>query len=206
MTPSKRMMDLLLAMVLLPVLLPVMLGITLFIALSDGRPVLYRSERMQSPQRGFTLYKFRTMRSSATDSGVTGADKTNRISRLGAFLRRSRLDELPQIWNILKGDISFVGPRPPLRRYVELYPDLYARVLRNRPGVTGLATLAYHRTEAQLLSQTTTSAQTEAVYCRRCIPRKARLDLIYGRQRTLALDAKLMLATLWRGVSLHSRR
>jgi lipopolysaccharide/colanic/teichoic acid biosynthesis glycosyltransferase len=206
MTPPKRMMDLLLALVLLPVLLPVMLGVALMIAISDGRPVLYRSERMQSPQRGFTLYKFRTMRSSATDSGVTGADKSNRISRLGAFLRRTRLDELPQLWNILKGDISFVGPRPPLRHYVELYPDLYAQVLRNRPGVTGLATLAYHRTEAQILSQTTTAAQTEAVYCRRCIPRKARLDLIYGRQRTLAFDAKLMLATLWRGVSLHSRR
>lgn len=206
MTRSKRTMDLLFALVLLPILLPVMLGIALLIALRDGRPVLYRSERMQSPQRGFILYKFRTMRSSAIDSGVTGADKSNRVSRLGAFLRRSRLDELPQLWNILKGDISFVGPRPPLRRYVELYPDLYAQVLRNRPGVTGLATLIYHRTEARLLAQTTTSAQTEAVYCRRCIPRKARLDLIYRRQQTLAFDVKLMLATLWRGVSLHSRR
>ena len=97
----------------------------------------------------------------------------------GRFLRRSRLDEVPQLWNVLKGDMSFVGPRPPLRLYVERFPELYAKVLQSRPGVTGLATLVFHRHEEKLLAACRSAAETDAVYARRCVPRKARIDLIY---------------------------
>jgi len=96
---------------------------------------------------------------------------------------------------VLKGDMSFVGPRPPLRLYVERFPDLYAQVLQSRPGITGLATLRYHAHEERLLRACTSAAETDAVYSRRCVPRKAALDLIYQHRRTLCLDLMLLWQT-----------
>lgn len=188
-------MDLGLAVFLGLILAPVIAGIALWIVLRDGRPVFYLSERMKTPTQPFTLWKFRTMTTARGDSGVSGGDKAARITRTGRVLRRTRLDELPQLFNILRGDISFVGPRPPLRRYVEKHPEIYARVLRNRPGVTGLATLRYHATEERLLAACRTAAQTDDVYSRRCVPAKARLDLIWAANRSLCFDAKLMVET-----------
>ncbi|MDQ2095622.1 sugar transferase [Rhodalgimonas zhirmunskyi] len=206
MTPGKRIVDLVLALMLAMVLWPVVLVIAAVILIRDGRPVLYRAERMRAPGQPFMLWKFRTMTQSAADSGVTGGDKVTRITPTGKFLRRTRLDEVPQLWNILRGDISFVGPRPPLRRYVEAYPEIYAEVLKSRPGVTGLATLAYHRHEERLLAACNSAEETEAAYCRRCIPAKARLDLIYQRERSLCFDLMLMVKTVFRRVPLHRRR
>lgn len=203
MTWSKRVMDIVLALALSAVLWPLIVGVALAILLLDGRPLLYRAERMRAPGQGFLLWKFRTMTPAANDRGVSGGDKTDRITRTGRTLRRYRLDELPQLWNVLRGDISFVGPRPPLRRYVEMFPALYAEVLQARPGITGLATLAYHRTEETLLARCASADETEEVYVRRCVPRKARLDLIYARRRSLCSDLKLMVATVFRRVSLH---
>ncbi|WP_109565329.1 sugar transferase [Jannaschia seohaensis] len=192
MTPGKRLFDIVLALVLAVILAPVMLVIAGLVWRGRDGPILYGSERMRSPTEAFILWKFRTMTVAATDQGVTGGDKSARITPLGAKLRRVRLDELPQLWNILRGDISFVGPRPPLRRYVEMFPDLYARVLRSRPGVTGLASLVYAAHEERILARATTPEETEAAYIRRCVPRKAALDLIYQRNRSLWLDVKLV--------------
>jgi len=195
MTPAKRMLDITLAMILAVVLAAVVLVAAVLVLLFDGRPVFYGSVRARAPGDNFRLWKLRTMKTDSADAGVTGGDKSQRITRMGGFLRRTRLDEYPQLWNIFKGDISFVGPRPPLPRYVEMFPDLYARVLQSRPGVTGLATLAYHRTEEKLLENCQTAAETEAVYVRRCIPRKARIDLLYAQQRSICSDLKLIIAT-----------
>jgi lipopolysaccharide/colanic/teichoic acid biosynthesis glycosyltransferase len=192
MTPAKRLLDLALALAMLVATAPVMALIALAVLVLDGRPVLYPSERMRAPGRPFRLWKFRTMRPEAGDSGVSGGDKAGRITPAGRFLRRTRLDELPQLWNILRGDMSFIGPRPPLRQYVERFPDLYARVLRSRPGISGLATLHFHRHEERLLAQARTREETDAIYCRACIPRKARLDLIYQRHRNLCFDLVLI--------------
>lgn len=198
MTPAKRGVDLALALGLGIVLLPLIAVIASAILVTSGRPILYRSERMRTATEGFELLKFRTMRPDPDDRGVTGGDKGDRISPMGRFLRRTRLDEVPQLWNVLRGDISFVGPRPPLRRYVEMFPDLYARVLRARPGITGLATLIFHRREEDLLAACRDADETEAVYARRCVPRKARLDLIYVRRGSVCLDLKLMAMTAGR--------
>jgi len=130
------------------------------------------------------------------NDGVSGGDKADRITRTGRFLRRTRLDEVPQLWNVLRGDMSFVGPRPPLRVYVERFPQLYAQVLQSRPGITGLATLACHRHEERLLARCHSPAETDAVYARRCVPRKAALDLLYQRRSTICLDLLLMIRTL----------
>ncbi|MBS0123640.1 sugar transferase [Thetidibacter halocola] len=203
MTPMKRALDLASALVLGIVLLPLIAGVALAILLRDGRPVLYRSERMKAPGQPVMLLKFRTMTPDRADRGVSGGDKAARITPTGAFLRRHRLDELPQLWNVLRGDLSFVGPRPPLRRYVEMFPDLYAEVLKSRPGITGMATLVFHHREEALLAGCTTPEQTEAVYCRRCVPVKARLDLLYAARRTVCSDFKLMVATVFRRIPLH---
>lgn len=198
MTPSKRVMDLLLALVLCVLLVPVIVVIALAVLMVDGRPVFYRSERMKAPDQAFTLWKFRTMTQDAADHGVTAGYKQERFTRLGRRLRRFRLDELPQLWNILRGDMSFVGPRPPLRRYVEMRPDLYASVLQNRPGVTGLATLTYHHCEEMLLARCTCAEETDALYLQRCVPVKARLDMIWAKNRSICYDIKLILDTVKR--------
>mgnify|MGYP006273457051 CR=1 FL=1 len=196
MTPGKRLFDIALALVLLVPALPVIGGVAALILVRDGRPAIYASERMRSPDRAFTLWKFRTMAVDAgPEVGVSGGDKRHRITPIGAVLRRTRLDELPQLFNVLRGDMSFVGPRPPTRHYVERFPELYARVLRCRPGITGLATVMYHSHEEWLLRDTATAAETDAVYCRRCVPWKAHLDLIYQRHRSMALDLYLLYLT-----------
>jgi lipopolysaccharide/colanic/teichoic acid biosynthesis glycosyltransferase len=191
-TPGKRVADLLFALFLSVVLAPVIVAVALLVWHRQGRPILYGSERMRGPDEAFILWKFRTMAADPSDGGVTGGDKSARITPLGATLRRLRLDELPQLWNVLRGDVSFVGPRPPLRRYVEMFPDLYARVLRSRPGITGLATLVYAPHEERLLASCATPEATEAAYIRRCIPRKAMLDLLYQRHRSFWMDMKLV--------------
>ncbi len=198
MTPGKRMLDIGLAVLLTGLLAVPALLIALVILLRDGRPVFYRSERMQTPHRAFLLWKFRTMTLAVGDSGVSGGDKSARITATGRFLRRTRLDEVPQLWNVLRGDISFVGPRPPLRQYVDRFPQLYARVLQSRPGITGLATLRYHRHEERLLAACASPEETNAVYERRCVPRKVQLDLIYQSRRSVCLDLRLMAETATR--------
>lgn len=203
---KRRVMDIVLALMLLVVLWPVLVFVTVVILLLDGKPVFYFSERMRAPGQPFTLWKFRTMTTVVEDRGVSGGDKAHRITRTGAVMRRYRLDELPQLLNILRGDIGFVGPRPPLRRYVERFPSLYAEVLKDRPGVTGLATLVFHRTEERLLERCASPEETEAVYERRCVPTKARLDLIYARHRNLCLDLRMMAATVIRRIPPVPRR
>lgn len=196
MTPAKRLFDLVLVLILGAILLLPALLVALWLLAAEGRPVFYVSERMRAPDRPFLLWKFRTMRQAVADGGVSGGDKAALVTRTGRILRKLRLDEIPQLWNILKGDMSFVGPRPPLRRYVEMFPGLYARVLRSRPGLTGMATLHFRRHEERLLTRCRTAEETDAVYARRCVPRKARLDLIYQRRRSLCMDAAMIWETL----------
>ncbi|CUH40723.1 putative sugar transferase EpsL [Jannaschia seosinensis] len=192
MTPGKRLFDILFSIYLMAFLAPVIVVVTWKVWRQQGRPIFYGSERMRSPTQSFTLWKYRTMEADPSDAGVTGGHKSARITPLGRALRRRRLDELPQLWNILRGDVSFVGPRPPLRRYVEMFPDLYGEVLKSRPGVTGLASLIYAPHEERVLSACDTPEETEREYIRVCIPRKAALDLLYQRHRTFWMDVKLI--------------
>lgn len=196
MTPAKRALDLLLAGMLALFLLPLLVGLLIVLALTEGRPLFYISERMHSPTRAFGLIKLRTM-PTGTDrvGGVTGGDKQRRLSRMHRLLRRSRADEIPQLWNVIRGDMSLVGPRPPLRVYVRDYPHIYGPVLQSRPGITGLASLRFHAREERLLAACTTPQETDAVYRRRCIPAKARLDLIYAARRNLCWDLVLIAQT-----------
>ncbi|WP_082658157.1 sugar transferase [Paracoccus sp. MKU1] len=193
---SKRLFDIVLALVLLVPLSIVMAVFALILLVVQGRPIFYAAPRMVAPGRTFTHLKFRTMLRQEGDFGVTGAHKAWRITPLGHFMRRTRIDELPQLFNILKGDMSFVGPRPTIREYVERYPLVYGQVLKSRPGVTGLATLIYHRHEDRILRRCKSAEATEAAYAGRCLPTKLKIDLIYQKNRTLALD----LWIIWRTV------
>jgi lipopolysaccharide/colanic/teichoic acid biosynthesis glycosyltransferase len=195
MTLTKRLFDVIIALAVGLVLLPVLAVLCVVLLVSEGRPLFYISERMRSPTEPFNLIKLRTMRVGAGDGGVTGGNKAAAMSRIHRLMRRSRADELPQLWNVLRGDISLVGPRPPLRVYVEAYPEIYNHVLQSRPGITGLASLRFHAHEEKLLAACGSAAETDAVYRRRCIPRKARLDLIYQARRSLCYDLVLLAET-----------
>ena len=207
MTAAKRSLDLCLLAILAPLLLPVLGMLAIILWALQGRPVFYGGERMRSVAEGFPLWKLRSMIVAARDTGVSGGDKAARITPLGRILRRTRMDELPQLLNILRGDISFVGPRPPLRVYVERFPGLYAQVLRSRPGVTGLASLVFAAHEERLLARCASAAETDATYARVCVPRKARIDLIYQRHQSVGFDLWLIALTAARvmGVA-RSRR
>lgn len=198
MPPSKRFFDILVALILIVILFVPVVLTALLILIRDGKPIFYISERMKTPTEGFRLLKFRTMKMAASDSGVSGGDKADRITKTGHLLRRTRLDEVPQLWNVLKGDISFVGPRPPLRQYVERFPETYRQVLKSRPGITGLASVYFHAHEEKMLSRARSTAETDAVYSRACVPRKARIDLIYQKHRSVCMDAMIMLKTVFK--------
>jgi len=196
MTWRKRLFDLFFASLLVGILSPVLIGLLIWLLIREGRPLFYVAERMKGVDQPFNLWKLRTMAVVDADAGVSGGDKASRITETGAWLRRRRLDEFPQLFNILKGDLSFVGPRPPLREYVERYPDIYREVLKSRPGVTGLATIVYHKHEDALLARCTTPAETDAVYTRTCVPYKARLDLIYQQHQNMCFDFDLVFQTI----------
>lgn len=197
MTPGKRLFDLAVALLLGALLILPLILVMLVLLLAEGRPVFYIAERMKTPTQGFGLIKLRTMRPAppGANAGVTGGDKSARMSRLHRILRRTRADEIPQLWNVIRGDMSLVGPRPPLRLYVEGFPELYGQVLQSRPGITGLASLRFHAAEERLLAACATPEETDAVYRRRCVPRKAALDLIYQKRRNLCWDLLLVLET-----------
>jgi len=195
-TWRKRIFDLFFASLLVIILGPILIGLLVWLLVKEGRPLFHVAERMKTPNEPFRLWKLRTMTVAARDQGVSGGDKAARITPTGAWLRAKRLDEFPQLWNLLKGDLSFVGPRPPLREYVERFPHLYGEVLKSRPGVTGLATIRFHKHEEALLARCSSPAETDDVYCRICIPRKARLDLIYQRNQSTCYDFDLVFQTI----------
>lgn len=138
MTWRKRIFDLFFATLLVVILAPVFGAVVIWLLLKQGRPLFYVAERMKGVDRPFALWKFRTMTVVAADAGVSGGDKVGRITPAGAWLRSKRLDELPQLWNILKGDMSFVGPRPFTVGQEHLYLAAGGRAyFRVRPGITG---------------------------------------------------------------------
>lgn len=206
MTWQKRLMDILLAVLGALLLFVPFLILLCVLLVVQGRPLFYVSERMSGVGVGFRLWKLRTMTNTSADSGVTGGDKLARYTYYGKRLRRLRLDEIPQLWNVFIGDMSVVGPRPPLRSYTEDYPDIYGKVLKSQPGITGLATLAYHQHETELLAQCKSSEETDAVYRRRCIPAKARLDLIYQEHQSVCYDLAILGQTIAKVFSVRKAR
>jgi lipopolysaccharide/colanic/teichoic acid biosynthesis glycosyltransferase len=187
---AKRGFDLALAAAALALLWPLLLALALWVRLDSPGPAFYRALRVGRDGRSFTMLKFRTMVVGAdSGAGVTGAGDA-RVTRAGRRLRRTRLDELPQLINVLVGEMSLVGPRPESPRYVRYYTLEQLAVLTVRPGVTGPTQLRF-RDEAALL----TEADVEAQYVRELLPAKLASDLDYVRRRTLLGDIVILVKT-----------
>jgi lipopolysaccharide/colanic/teichoic acid biosynthesis glycosyltransferase len=188
---SKRLVDLLVASLGLALFAPLCLVIALAILLHDGGPVFFRQERIGRGGQPFLLWKFRTMR-HATSSQLLTVAGDPRITRLGRFLRQVKLDELPQLWNVLRGEMSLVGPRPEVRRYVERYTCDQRRVLDLSPGITDTASLMYVDEESVLAG----FDDPEVAYVERIMPEKIRLNLDYGSRATVLSDLVVIARTI----------
>jgi len=188
---GKRWLDVGLAGLALLVLSPLFLGLALAIWAIDGRPVLYHQERIGKQGKPFLLLKFRTMVPSAENLGSITAAGDPRITPLGKFLRRTKLDELPQLWNVFVGDMSLVGPRPEVPEYAQRLAQEAAEIFAVRPGITSPASLAF-RNEEQLLAAV---ADPKKYNDEVLFPEKIRLNLQYVRSCSLRLDLELIVKT-----------
>jgi lipopolysaccharide/colanic/teichoic acid biosynthesis glycosyltransferase len=189
---AKRALDVAAAAAGLSVLGPAMLGIGAAVRLTSAGPALFRQERVGKDGRPFRIFKFRTMTADAPGRGpeiTRGGDA--RVTPLGRVLRRTKLDELPQLLNVLVGDMSLVGPRPEVPRYVEKYSPEQRRVLSIRPGITDWASIAYANEEEVLARY----PDLERAYVEQVMPRKLALNLDYLERRSLRTDLEILWQT-----------
>lgn len=189
----RRLFDIVFATIGLIVLFPLFCVIGLAIVLDDGEPIFYSHKRVGRNFRHFGLLKFRNMARKATSMGgpLTVANDP-RVTRMGRILRKYKLDELPQLLNVIRGDLGLVGARPEVQLYVEMFHSYYAEILRDRPGITDPASLAY-RHEEEMLS----GLDSERQYISDILPRKLALSLSYARHRTFFSDLHIIAQTLF---------
>lgn len=194
----KRLFDITFSFLALLILLPLFLLIGLLIVLDSKGGVFYKQMRVGKNNKDFGLYKFRTMRKDAHKSGLlTVGGRDARITNVGYYLRKYKLDELPQFINIFKGQMSFVGPRPEVRKYVDLYNEEQLKVLSVKPGLTDYASIEY-MDENDLLAK---SADPEQTYIKEIMPAKLELNLRYINDQSFLTDMKIILRTLLKIVS-----
>lgn len=194
---AKRIFDICFALAGIVLLSPLFILIALWIIIDTGAPVFYLQERDGRNLKVFKLIKFRTMFVAADKLGyLTIGTKDYRITRSGYYLRKYKLDELPQLFNVLIGDMSFVGPRPEVDKYVKLYTTKQLRVLSVKPGITDWASIQYFD-ENELLAS---SNDPEKLYIDRIIPSKIEQNLDYIDHRSLLIDIKIIFQTLKRVV------
>ncbi len=194
----KRAFDILASSIAVLVLLPLLIFISIVVAVSSSGGAFFRQTRIGKGGRSFHLLKFRTMRTGSEAQGqITVGGRDPRITSVGQFLRKSKLDELPQLINILLGDMSLVGPRPEVPKYVALYTKEQKEVLSVRPGLTSLASIEYIN-ENELLGL---SADPEHTYTEVVMPAKLALDLKYVREHDFLMDMDIILRTIGRLVA-----
>lgn len=189
----KRIIDIFASAFMLILLFPFGLVIALLIACDSRGGVFYRQSRVGRYNRDFTLYKFRTMRTDADRLGLlTVGARDPRVTRVGYYLRKYKIDELPQLLNILSGDMSFVGPRPEVRKYVDLYNDEQKKVLSVRPGLTDYASIAYIN-ENEILEKANDKEQT---YINEIMPEKIKLNMKFIQNPSLYQYFKIIFLTI----------
>jgi lipopolysaccharide/colanic/teichoic acid biosynthesis glycosyltransferase len=193
---AKRLLDVVAAAALLVVLLPLILVVAAAIRLDSRGPALYRCRRVGYRGREFAMLKFRKMVHDAAGGALT-APEDARFTRFGRILAKTKLDEIPQLWNVLKGEMSLVGPRPEDVGFVALCPEEYRHILRVRPGITGLSQLAFAR-ESEILDPN----DRHGHYVTKLLPAKARIDRLYVGRRSFAMDLKIL---LWTGAAVLLR-
>jgi lipopolysaccharide/colanic/teichoic acid biosynthesis glycosyltransferase len=189
----KRLFDLVFSLFGLILLSPVLLVVAILIKKEDGGPVFYRGVRIGRYGRPFRIFKFRTMVVDAEKiGGPSTADDDPRITKVGKFIRKYKLDELPQLINVLKGEMSFVGPRPEVQYYVDMFTEEEKAILSVRPGITDWASL-WNPDEGAILAG---SPDPEKTYMEKIRPTKLRLQLKYVRERSFWVDLKIIFQTI----------
>jgi lipopolysaccharide/colanic/teichoic acid biosynthesis glycosyltransferase len=191
----KRLFDFLFSGIGLLFLLPLFPVTAILIKTESRGPVFFIQKRTGKDFKSFKLHKFRTMVADADRQGplITSKDDP-RITRIGKFLRKTKIDELPHLWNVFKGDMSFVGPRPEVSKYIEMFRDDYREILKVKPGITDYAAIEF-RDEERILKQFN---NIEEGYIKEVLPRKIHLYKKYQREKGLMTDIKLILLTLWK--------
>ncbi|MDX1446509.1 sugar transferase [Lishizhenia sp.] len=194
----KRLFDIVVSIVILLCILPFGILLSIWIALESAGGVFYKQERIGKNGVPFYLFKFRSMRKDADKQGrLTIGMKDNRITKSGQFIRKYKLDEFPQFLNVLKGEMSIVGPRPEVKEYVDLYTPEQAKVLEVKPGITDYASLEYFD-ENRILGE---SDDPQKTYVEEVMPAKLRLNMKYIAKPTLATDVKIMWSTFKKIIS-----
>lgn len=188
----KRIFDFLLSLFGLLILAPILLILALLIKLDSKGPVFYRQVRVGKDNKDFKIFKFRTMHINADKLGLlTVGDRDPRVTNIGVFLRKYKLDELPQLINVLTGNMSFVGPRPEVRKYVNLYSTEDMEILNVKPGITDYASIAY-RDEAEIIRKAT---DPEKAYIEDIMPEKIKLNKVYISNYGILTDIKIIFKT-----------
>jgi len=189
----KRIFDLISALIGMLILSPIFLGIWLLVVMNSRGGGFYRQVRVGKNGNDFKLWKFRTM-ALGSDKGslLTVGGRDPRVTKVGYYLRRYKLDELPQLLNVISGDMSLVGPRPEVRKYVDLYTSEQLRVLSVKPGITDNASIEYSN-ENELLAH---SKNPEQTYIQEIMPAKLKLNLRYIDEQSLMVDVAIILRTI----------
>lgn len=191
---TKRIFDIVTSVIVLLVLLPLFVIIALWIMLDSRGGVFYRQIRVGKNGKEFSLLKFRSMKVNAEAEGLITVGNDSRVTRVGRFIRKTKIDEFPQLINILKGEMSVVGPRPEVPKYVAFYSDSQKNVLSVRPGLTDYASLEYFD-EQKILGE---AADPERAYLEIILPNKLRLNIEYINKRSFWLDFTLVFRTIFR--------
>lgn len=194
----KRLFDIICSLVGIIFLFPVFLIIVLAIVINSGFPIFYFQTRVGKNNRDFKLFKFRTMHTDADKKGLlTVGGRDPRVTQVGYYLRKFKLDELPQLFNVLFGSMSLVGPRPEVRKYVDMYNEEQKRVLEVKPGITDYASLEYIN-ENELLAK---SENPEQTYIQEIMPAKLKLNMRYIEETGLLTDLTIITRTVQKIVS-----
>ena len=194
----KRLFDITASIIGIIILSPILLLISLFIVFESGFPILYKQKRVGKDNKDFFLLKFRSMNNGADKKGLlTIGEKDSRITRVGYYLRKYKLDELPQLLNVLTGNMSIVGPRPEVRKYVDLYSDDQKKVLSVKPGITDYASMEYTN-ENEILAKST---EPEQLYIQEVMPKKLFLNQKYIQEMGLITDIKIIFKTISKIIS-----
>lgn len=191
----KRLFDVIFSFFGLILLLPLFIIVALSIKMDDSGPIFFKQKRIGRNFRPFFIYKFRTMVEGADKKGLPiTSEGDKRVTAVGRILRKLKIDELPQLINVLKGDMSLVGPRPEVERYVDLHMKEYREILKVRPGITDVSSIAYRNEEEVLGNQ----ADPEWYYNNIVLPEKIRLSQQYFKDASFFYDVKLIFKTLFR--------
>ncbi|PIS37596.1 MAG: sugar transferase [Nitrospirae bacterium CG08_land_8_20_14_0_20_52_24] len=190
----KRLLDMIMSFLGLFSFSPLLLTVSFLIKREDGGPVFYRGLRVGRNGKPFKIFKFRSMVLNAEQiGGPSTSDDDPRITRIGKLIRKYKLDELPQLINVLKGDMSIVGPRPEVQHYVDMYTEEEKAILTVRPGITDWASI-WNPDEGAILAG---SADPEKTYMEKIRPKKLELQLKYVRERSFWADMKIIMETIW---------